>query len=90
MIENKVLAIHDTDNVGVLLADVCKGEKLIIAGTETTAKEDIKFGFKIALKDLKKGEYIVKYGCNIGIANRDIEKGELVHIHNVEGLLGNE
>lgn len=90
MMENKVLAIHDTDNVGVMLADVCKGEKLMIAGSETTAKEDIKFGFKIALKDLKKGEHIVKYGWNIGIANRDIEKGEMVHIHNIEGLLGNE
>lgn len=90
MVENEILAIHDMDNVGVVLADVYKGEKLIIAGTESTAKEDIKFGFKIALKDMKKGEHIVKYGCNIGIASRDILKGEMVHIHNIDGLLGNE
>lgn len=63
--------INEKDNVGVSLA-----------GTET-----IPAGHKFALKDIKKGEYIVKYGEVIGRATADIKKGEWVHTHNVKSHL---
>ena len=34
--------------------------------------------------DIAKGEPIVKYGEHIGLAARDIKKGEHVHCHNLE------
>ena len=46
---------------------------------------------KIALKALKpihKGELIIKYGEEIGMASADIVKGEYVHVHNLESMRG--
>jgi len=62
-----LLVINNKDNVGVNLSN----------------KSKIKLGHKIALKDIKKGEYILKYGEIIGVAKNNIKKGEWVHSHNL-------
>ncbi len=47
-------------------------------------------GHKYALKDIKCGENIIKYGNPIGHATADIKAGEHVHTHNVKtNLSGN-
>ena len=47
-------------------------------------------GHKYALRDIKEGENIIKYGNPIGHATCDIKKGEHVHTHNVKtNLKGN-
>ena len=47
-------------------------------------------GHKYALKDIKEGENIIKYGNPIGHATCDIAKGEHVHTHNTKtNLSGN-
>ena len=63
--------INQKDNVGVSL----------------TGKGEIPAGHKFALKDIKKGEYIIKYGEIIGRAIADIKEGEWVHTHNVKSHL---
>ncbi|MBQ9741994.1 MAG: UxaA family hydrolase, partial [Kiritimatiellae bacterium] len=45
-------------------------------------------GHKYALRDLKSGENVIKYGMPIGHAICDIAKGEHVHTHNVATNLG--
>ena len=40
-------------------------------------------GHKYALRDIAKGENVIKYGNPIGHATEDIKKGEHVHTHNV-------
>ena len=42
------------------------------------------FGHKIALKDIRKGDTVLKYGQDIGKAVADIKKGEHVHVHNLK------
>ena len=47
-------------------------------------------GHKYALRDIKEGENIIKYGNPIGHATCDIKKGEHVHTHNTKtNLSGN-
>ena len=47
-------------------------------------------GHKYALRDIKKGENVIKYGNPIGHATEDIKKGEHVHSHNLKtNLSGN-
>lgn len=41
-------------------------------------------GHKIALRDIKEGENIIKYGYPIGHALEDIKAGEHVHTHNIK------
>lgn len=47
-------------------------------------------GHKYAIRDIKKGDDIIKYGNPIGHATEDIKKGEHVHSHNTKtNLSGN-
>ena len=47
-------------------------------------------GHKYALKDIKAGENIIKYGNPLGHATEDIKAGDHVHTHNVKtNLCGN-
>ena len=45
---------------------------------------EIPLGHKIALKDFKKGDTILKYGHDIGKVIDEIKKGDHVHVHNVK------
>jgi len=46
-------------------------------------------GHKLAARDIKCGEQIIKYGYPIGVATTDIKAGEWVHTHNLKsGLHG--
>lgn len=41
-------------------------------------------GHKVALRDINKGENIIKYGYPIGYAISDIKQGEHIHTHNIK------
>jgi altronate dehydratase small subunit len=80
------------DSVAVALMDIPAGSAVEVScqGLRMTIelKESIQFGHKFAVTEIKKGDHIMKYGEVIGGATRDIEPGEHVHIHNLEGLRG--
>lgn len=44
-------------------------------------------GHKTARKNIKKGEYVYKYGEIIGVAKEDINEGEWIHSHNLRSSL---
>jgi (2R)-sulfolactate sulfo-lyase subunit alpha len=79
------------DNVGVIVVEGLKAgtEMLgVITENDTTTKakanHDIPIGHKVALKDLKKGDTIIKYGEDIGRMIADAKKGDHVHVHNLK------
>lgn len=74
----KTIIINTLDNVAVALTDLKKGE--VYEGV--TLAEDIVKGHKFALRDIEKGENIIKYGSPIACATEIIKKGEHVHTHN--------
>lgn len=76
----KALKIHPADTVAVALEPILKGDT---AAGNVVAAENIPPGHKMALRPVKSGENIVKYGCPIGHATRDIEAGQWVHSHNL-------
>ena len=80
--------INETDNVAVALRPVAKGETLQIGDAQVTVLEEIPQGHKIALLPIKEGEDIVKYGFCIGHAKKEIQKGQWVHVHNLQTALG--
>ena len=45
---------------------------------------DLSDGHKYALRDIKAGERVIKYGNPIGHATADIKKGDHVHTHNLK------
>lgn len=73
------IIINQFDNVLVVLRPFQKGE--VVEGV--TLLEDIPQAHKVALKEIKAGEDVIKYGSPIGHATKDIKIGEHVHTHNV-------
>ena len=83
-----IVKIHENDNVAVALRPLAKGGTLDVAGAKVSPLEDIPQGHKFALRPIKAGEEVVKYGFRIGYAKEDIEAGAWVHVHNVRTALG--
>jgi len=83
--KDNILIIHSTDNVAVALKTLGVGEIAVAKGIEGfPALEEIPASHKIALRDILKGEEIIKYGEIVAVSTRDIKKGEWVHTHNLE------
>jgi (2R)-sulfolactate sulfo-lyase subunit alpha len=79
------------DNVGVVVVEGLKaGTKMMGVITETnattslTARQDIPIGHKVALKAMKSGDTVIKYGEDIGRLVADVEAGDHVHVHNLK------
>ena len=83
-----IVKINQNDNVAVALRPLNKGEVLQTAETAVTLMEDIPQGHKFALREIKSGEEVVKYGFRIGFAKEDIQPGQWVHVHNLKTALG--
>jgi len=80
------LVFDKKDNVAVLLRQAKKGTKIAIEENTLPIKQDIPFGHKVAIKNIPKDGYIIKYGIAIGRAKSSINAGEHVHVHNVEDI----
>ena len=83
--------VHDKrDSVGVAVVDVKAGQTLegrALDSNETVkakANMDIPLGHKIALKDFRPGDTVLKYGNDIGKVVEPIKAGDHVHVHNVK------
>jgi altronate dehydratase small subunit len=89
MPSKRALIMHPNDNVATAVEEIRAEEEVSVpvAGGALTlrATETIPFGFKLALQDIPPGAIIRKYGETIGRAGSAIAKGNLVHIHNLEG-----
>ena len=77
--ENYSIKINDLDNVAIAQKEIKEGSTIF----GVTAKENIPTGHKMALRDIKKDENILKFGHPIGHATEDIEKGYHIHTHNL-------
>ena len=90
--ERKFLVHAKQDLVGVAVADIAKGEEVegtfMDSGSRTSLKsrDVVPLGHKIALAAIGKGERVVEYGEQIGVATESIEKGAHVHVHNIRSL----
>ena len=84
--------VHDDgDSVGVVVIEgVTKGDT--ITGwvmdqdkeIEFVANSDVPIGHKLAIRELKQGDTVIKYGVDIGKVVSDIHAGEHAHVHNIK------
>lgn len=88
------LQVADQDNVATIFADdVRDGIEIELRDKKGNAQPirvigDIPYGHKIAVREIRRHESIIKYGEEIGVATRDIRKGEYVHVHNLDSMRG--
>ncbi len=89
----KVFVIDAIDNVGTnVFEPIAPGDSVGTHGCThditVTANQAVPYGHKIALRPIKKGETVYKYGLSIGSALVDIQPGDHVHVHNIESNRG--
>jgi hypothetical protein len=82
----KAILLNVNDNVATALTDLREGEMVHVSlenvAFDVALGQGIEFGHKYALRDIARGEEVLKYGLPIGKALVDIQAGEWVHVHN--------
>ena len=81
----RCLQLHADDNVAVALEDIARGQIAVIGTGQRVshfANEAIARGHKVALRPMKSGDVVLKYGVPIGFAREPIAAGDWVHTHN--------
>ena len=85
----RALMMNIEDNVATALEKLEGGVPAVVilpsqeVFKELTPVKDIPFGHKLAVKQIGKGDQVLKYGQVIGNATQDIKLGYHVHVHNV-------
>ena len=79
------VAVHlrPEDNIAVAARNLPAGLEIQYDGRPLTVADRINLGHKLALRAIRKGEPVYKYGQIIGFASCDIPAGSHVHVHNV-------
>ena len=85
---NAVLVISERDNVATALEPIDAGREVRAGTAMVVAAEAIPRGHKLAVRAIRAGEPVVKYGSPIGTASADIAAGAHVHTHNVASTRG--
>lgn len=81
--------IRPRDNVAIALRPLVAGETVILDNGEALTLHDaIPAGHKAALRALRPGDPVIKYGFPIGQATAEIPQGGHVHVQNLRTLLG--
>ncbi len=75
-----IIKLNEKDNIGIAPMDIPINVDLNIG---IKSKTKVPYGHKISLKDIRKGEFIFRFGQIIGISSFDIKQGEHVHSHNL-------
>ena len=84
--------VHDEhDSVGVVVVEGIKtGQELTgwimdqDKEIKVKAQNDIPIGHKLAIKELKNADTVIKYGVDIGKVVAPILRGQHAHVHNIK------
>ena len=85
----QAFVIAGEDNVATALEELHPGGVQLLGDAASSTAEaagDIPKGHKLALRDIARGEKIIKYGVVIGQAATDIPAGSWVHLHNIRSV----
>jgi altronate dehydratase small subunit len=82
----RLLRLADGDNVLIVTAPIVEGERLVVEGRPVAAGSTLALGFKVAADDLDEGTIALRYGMPIGRTTAAVERGQLIHTHNLESL----
>ncbi len=82
--EQTAFQIEGTDNVATALSALVPGPVTLLGDAPAARIEavtEVPLGHKIALRAIRPGEDVLKYGVVIGRATAEIPAGSWVHLH---------
>ena len=80
----QLILLHDRDTIMVCVNPIAAGDVLVIDGLSHAAQEAIGVGHKVARRELKAGDQVIKYGAPIGSVTLTTPVGGWVHLHNMK------
>lgn len=75
------IRLHPADNVLVARIELQPGTRL--QENDVVVRDLVPPGYKVAIRDVAKGESVLKYNVTVGFASEDIPAGSVLHSHNV-------
>ena len=82
------LIVEKNDDVAVVLEAIHVGDKVTYRyGDEersVVSLSEVPVYHKVAVRDIKRGDHILKYSEKLGVATQDIKLGEHVHVQNLD------
>ncbi len=82
--KNKVLKVHEADNVLVALVDLTRGEVVQYENGQYILQDDVNAKHKFFMQDMHTGDKVIMYGVLVGTAQQFIPKGGWMSIDNVK------
>lgn len=88
----RCIRLNPNDTVAVMLSKSKARDVYTIVDTagkkcgQVTVNEEIPFGHKVSIKDMKAGSRAIKTNIIIGKTSRDVVAGDHIHIHNVKSI----
>ncbi len=80
--KQKVLQIHPSDNVLVVLSPLRKGDAIRFGEAVYHALEDIPAKHKMFMQDLQTGDKVIMYGVTVGKVQYPVQAGKRVSVEN--------
>ncbi|WP_052868052.1 UxaA family hydrolase [Streptomyces niger] len=80
----RTLRLQPQDDVATAVTDLPAGTPVDADGRAVPLRADVPRGHKVALRAVRRGAPVLRYGQIIGFAAVDIEPGDHVHLHNLE------
>ncbi len=83
-LDDVAVLLHPDDDVAIAKAQLAPGTEVRLSGDGSVrVVQAIPSGHKVALRAIRGGDPIRRYGQVIGVATRAVEAGEHVHSHNL-------
>lgn len=79
---DRVLKLHDGDNVLVAPQDIRQGEQIEFSGERYTFATDVPAKHKFAAQDLPAGASVIMYGVLVGKTRQAVQRGEAITTRN--------
>ncbi len=82
--KNKILQVHEQDNVLVALDDLAKGEQVVWKGITYTIQEPVAAKHKFFMRDMQPGDEIIMYGVLVGKTQTALKAGSRMSTQNTK------
>ena len=79
---NSAILLHPNDSVAIARVPLQQGQTIQLA-EQVTLASNVPAGHKFAVREIKPGEAVYRYGNVIGFATAAIHPGQHVHTHNL-------
>jgi altronate hydrolase len=83
LLSQVAVQLRPEDNIAVAARNLQPGLEIQHNGSRLTLTSRVGLGHKLALRDIRQGEAVTKYGQIIGFASQTIPAGSHVHVHNL-------